>query len=226
MKPSTPTNGGVTLRAALIGTLFIPMNVYLVVQWETVWGTQYPTTMSIFFNAIFSLFILSILNFGLRRAFPRNAPSQGEMLTVYVVMITAVAVSGHDFTQTVFCTLGTASWYATPENEWNVLFGRHVPTWLTVNDPAILTPFYEGDATVLDARQLRGWALPVVAWTVFFTAFAFTALCLNVLVRRQWMEHEKLTYPLTQLPFEMTQENPLAFYMRPALWVGFGIGAG
>ena len=50
-----PNAGGVTLRAVLIGFAHAPPNVYLVVQWETVWTTQYPTTMGIFFNTIFCL---------------------------------------------------------------------------------------------------------------------------------------------------------------------------
>ncbi|MAF13202.1 hypothetical protein CMK11_22335, partial [Candidatus Poribacteria bacterium] len=81
------------------------MNIYLVVQWETVWGTQYPTTMSIFFNAIFCLFVVTLGNFGLRRVVPRHALSQGELLTLYCVLNAGIAVSGHDFSQTIFCTL-------------------------------------------------------------------------------------------------------------------------
>ena len=38
---------GVTLRAVLIGVAFIPLNAYLVVQLETVWGIGAPTTMII-----------------------------------------------------------------------------------------------------------------------------------------------------------------------------------
>ena len=44
---------GVTLRAVLIGLAFIPVNVYLVVQWETVWDIQDPTTLTIAFQRSF-----------------------------------------------------------------------------------------------------------------------------------------------------------------------------
>ena len=30
-------------------------------------------------------------------------------------------------------------------------------------------------------------------------------LCLNVLLRKQWQEHERLTYPIAQLPYEITR---------------------
>ena len=52
---------GVTLRAVLIGLVFIPLNAYLVVQLETVWGIGDPTTMTIFFNAVFCLFLVITL---------------------------------------------------------------------------------------------------------------------------------------------------------------------
>lgn len=226
MVEQRPPKGGVTFRAVLIGLLFLPMNIYLVVQWETVWGTQYPTTMSIFFNAIFCLFVVTLANFGLRRLVPRYALGQGELLTIYSVLNAGIAVSGHDFSQSVFCTVGTAHWFATPENEWATVFWRHVPTWTTVQDESVLRPFYEGDASVYDPGMLPGWLRPIVWWTAFMTIMMFVGLCINSFVRRQWVEHEKLAYPLVELPFEMTLDNASAFFGRRSLWIGVGMAAG
>ena len=224
-KNATP-KGGVTLRAVLLGLLLLPMNVYLVVQWETVWGTQYPTTMSIFFNAIFCLFVVTLGNLALKRAFPQHALRQGELLTLYSVLNAGIAVSGHDFSQSVFCTVGTAHWFATEENEWAAILWRHVPTWTTVQDEAVLRPFYEGDASVYDPGMLRAWMKPIAWWTVFMTLMMFVGMCINSFVRRQWIEHEKLAYPLVELPFEMTLDNASAFFGRRSLWLGVGFAAG
>ncbi|MEO2002958.1 MAG: DUF6785 family protein, partial [Candidatus Poribacteria bacterium] len=226
MAKQRPPKGGVTFRAVLIGLLFLPMNIYLVVQWETVWGTQYPTTMSIFFNAIFCLFVLTLGNHGLRRILPKLALTQGELLTTYSVLNAGIAVSGHDFSQSVFCTVGTAHWFATPENEWATVFWRHVPKWTTVQDEAVLRPLYEGDASVYDPGILRAWTRPIVWWTAFMTIMMFVGMCINSFVRRQWIEHEKLSYPLVELPFEMTLDNASAFFGRRTLWLGVGIAGG
>jgi hypothetical protein len=224
-KHATP-KGGVTLRAVLLGLLLLPMNVYLVVQWETVWGTQYPTTMSIFFNAIFCLFVVTVGNLALKRAFPRHALKQGELLTLYSVLNAGIAVSGHDFSQSVFCTVGTAHWFATDENEWATLLWRHVPTWTTVQDEAVLRPFYEGDASIYDPGMLRAWLRPIAWWTVFMTLMMFVGMCINSFVRRQWIEHEKLAYPLVELPFEMTLDNASAFFGNRSLWIGVALAGG
>jgi len=34
-------------------------------------------------------------------------------------------------------------------------------------------------------------------------------LSINLLVRKQWIEHEKLSYPLIQLPLAMTDSQPI-----------------
>ncbi|MBM3237841.1 hypothetical protein FJZ31_16250 [Candidatus Poribacteria bacterium] len=219
--------GGVTLRAVLIGLAFMPINVYLVVQWETVWGTQYPTTMGIFFNAIFCLFLVTALNLPIKKFFPNSAISQGEVLTIYTILLMAITVSGHDFTQTIFCTLGTCRWFATPENEWNSLFARYLPQWLTVNDENVLRGFYEGESTFYTVQHIKGWLEPMLWWTLFLTVMVFTMLCINVIIRKQWIEREKLTYPLVQLPFEMTlNDSKKNFFSNKLLWLGFGVAAG
>jgi len=95
---SVPKNkGGVTPRSVLFGLAFVPVSVYLVVQWETVWTTQYPTSMGIFFNAIFCLFLITAFNFSLKKLVPKKTLSQGELLTIYTVLMMATSVSGHEY---------------------------------------------------------------------------------------------------------------------------------
>lgn len=209
---------GVTFRAVLIGLFLIPINVYLVVQWETVWGTQYPTTMSIFFNAIFCLFIVVLINLLIKKIIPKRILSQGELLTVYIILLMAISVSGHDFSQSLFCTLGTSRWFATPENEWSSLFWRYVPEWLSVNDEKVLRGFYEGESTLYMSQHIRGWLEPMIWWTLFLSVITFTALCVNVIIRKQWIEREKLTYPLTQLPFEMTRRDSVKRFFKKSCY--------
>ena len=97
---------GVTLRAVLIGLMFIPLNAYLVVQLETVWGVGDPTTMTIFFNAVFCLFLVITLNLLFVRWTPEYALNQGELLTIYSILMVSVSVSGQDFYAYHFWHLG------------------------------------------------------------------------------------------------------------------------
>ncbi|HGJ63925.1 TPA: hypothetical protein ENS27_00885, partial [bacterium] len=216
------SNDGVTLRAILIGFVMIPVNVYLVVQWESVWGAQYPTTMAIFFNAVFCLMFAVIANFAIKKIIKRHALNQRELLTIYIILIMSITVSGHDFSQSLFCTLGTSKWFATPENEWQSLFWRYVPSWLSVNDDKVLRGFYEGESTIFNISHIKGWLKPMLWWTFFLTVITFVTICINVIIRKQWIEREKLTYPLTQLPYEMTRMDSFrSFYGNRLLLIGF-----
>ena len=210
---------GVTFRAVLIGVVFIPLNAYLVVQLETVWGIGDPTTMTIFFNAIFCFFLVIVLNLLLTRWIPKNALNRGELLTIYSILMVSVSVSGQDFTHTIFGTLGNARWFATPENEWATLFLSYLPQWLEPSEKA-LEGYFSGESSFYVSRNIKGWIQPLVWWTLFLTVLCFVMICINSIIRRQWVEQERLTYPLVYLPFEMTQAY---FFKNRLLWLGFGI---
>lgn len=213
---------GVTLRAVLIGIAFIPLNAYLVVQLETVWDLGDPTTMTIFFNAIFCLFLVVVANRFLVRWLPKNALNQGELLTIYSILMVSISVSGQDFTHTIFGTLGNARWFATPENEWATLFLSYVPQWLEPSEK-VLEPYFLGESSFYVSTRIKGWLQPLVWWTLFLTVLCFVMICINSIIRRQWIEQERLTYPLVYLPFEMTQVD---FFKNRLLWLGFSIAVG
>ena len=60
-------NKAVTWRSVLVCLLLLPLNAYWVVQMEVVRYSAHPTTISLFFNAIFILLCVTLLNRGLRR---------------------------------------------------------------------------------------------------------------------------------------------------------------
>jgi hypothetical protein len=189
-----------------------------------VWDSNRPTSLSLLFNVIFVLLILMGVNASLRRWLPRRAFSQTELLTIYAILCQGSAFAGRDMVQVLIPLLGNGSWYATPENEWAELFHRHLPHWLTVGDRAILRGFYEGDSTLYLSDHIRTWIIPVLAWSGFGVVLGFTMLCLNVILRRQWQEYEKLTYPIAQLPLEMTRsEAGTRFFARRLMWIGIAI---
>ena len=79
--------GDVTLRAVLIGLALVPINVYIVVQWETVWNTQYPTTMTIFYNVVFTFLSLILVNMLLKRWLRDCIESAGAADSLYNALL-------------------------------------------------------------------------------------------------------------------------------------------
>ena len=183
---------------------------------------SYTTNISLYFNVIFSLFLLTLLNLPLRRFLPTSALSQGELLVVYVMLSIASSLAGLDIIQSLVGIMSTPFRFATPENEWANLFWRFIPRWLSVEETGALDNLYDGGSSLYAASHIRAWVFPALAWSAFLVALLFVMLCINVVVRKQWVEREKLTYPIIQLPFEMTRAKS-GFFVNRLMWLGFGI---
>ena len=139
-------------------------------------------------------------------------------------MVTMVStISGHAMMAILMGTLAHPFWFATPENEWAQLFLHHIPEWLTVHDSEWLAGYYEGESSIYFQEHLRIWVKPILIWSSFIFLLYGSLLCLGLLLRKQWMEREKLSFPLTQLPLQMVTNRK--FFLSRALWIGFGIAA-
>jgi hypothetical protein len=181
--------------------------------------------MSIFFNAVFSLFVLLLVNLGMQKLAPRIALSTAEFLMIYMMMCMGSAISGHGMMQILVPLMGHGFWYASGENDWQNLIWAHLPRWMVVTEKNALQAHYLGESTFYNVEYVKAWILPILAWTGFIFALVWVMLCINMLVRKPWVEQEKLTYPIIQVPMEMI-DNSSQFLRHKLLWVGFGIAAG
>src|SRR5262249_9579722 len=74
---------------------------------------------------------------------------------------------------------------------------------------------------------LRDWSIPVAAWTAFLLLLFVTSLSVNALLRRRWVEGERLTFPLVVLPLAMTRGGgEAAFWRNRRMWLGFLLAGG
>src|SRR5690606_26345436 len=55
---------------------------------------------------------------------------------------------------------------------------------------------HDADASAMWQHVLGAWITPALAWGIFIAAMFIGVMCLMVLVRRQWVENERLTFPL------------------------------
>lgn len=221
MKKKDLSHIGASWRAILIGVILIPFNAYWILDSA---GQGYPTTVSLYFNVIFCIFILAGLNFLINRLSQRFALKQGELLTIYIMLAISSSLAGHDVLRVLIPMIPHAFWFATPENEWAELFHRFIPDWLAVKEPQVLTDYYKGDSTFYITEHIKGWLTPVIWWSAFLFALVFIMVCINSIVRRQWTEEEKLSYPIIQLPLELTTGGGITGILKSnIMWIGFGV---
>lgn len=224
MELKSPQQRTLTWRVVLLFAITAPINCYFLIQMELVRYT-FPTWVVPLSNVIFILTAVMLMNGVIRLLNSSLALGQGELLFLYVTLSLATTLAGCDVLQAILSVLGHSTWFATEENEWRTLFWHHLPQWLTVSDRGALRGYYLGESSLYLPQHLRVWGPVVAAWILLFLVTAFIFLCLNTILRRQWAERERLTFPIIQLPLAMT--NPTSrFFRNKRMWIGFAIAAG
>lgn len=225
--PETPASAPaesprVTVRAVLLGLVSI-FAVILLIHWAelVLGGSRGHTAMantSIPVGAFASLSVLLALN-GLLGSWRRRLQLRSaELLVIYsmTAVATVLASSGaiHFLVPAMAAPLG----FASPENRWETLFFEYIPRWIGPDDPRLLQRFFDGGSPV----PVGLWFGPVTAWSGFVLAYSLCSLSLVLLLRRQWIDHERLTFPTAYVPLSMTAPDG-GLWRSKAAWVGMAI---
>lgn len=228
-----PRASSVTFRAVATAFVLIPLNAYWIVQMERVRYSAHPTTISLFFNCVFLLCLMTAINSVVRRFRPSAAFSQGELLLVYSSLTIATCVGGHDFIQVLVPHMTWVYHEANAVNGYKQLLWPYLPSWALVPDVKATDGFYNGHDTLYTRAHLMAWLMPSLVWIAFIGTLLFVMQCVNVLIRKQWTENERLSYPLVKLPVEISStgldkadapKTPL--FKSRLFWFGFALAAG
>ena len=103
-----------TWRAVLIAILLIPLNSYWIMQMEAIYYSAHSTLIALFFNVVFNLLILIVLNIPLRKISPKLVLRQGELVTLYIMLSQSAALVGHSMIQILPPTMAAPVWLGHP----------------------------------------------------------------------------------------------------------------
>lgn len=168
----------------------------------------------------------TILNAVVKRLSPSLAFTKSELIFIFVLFLSTAAISGEEFGIHFYLNLLGLVYYDSPQSQWFGLFTPHIPNYLVPSlhfrDPSILWAF-EGIPEGAKL-SLSSWFVPLLIWTPYFLCVYAFVVCLCGLLAKQWEEHERLLYPLTQVPMELSSseggELPKVFLSVP-FWLGF-----
>ncbi len=227
MNPTeTPPRRSVSLRAVILGIPFC-----LLIAAGEPYGVLVLSASPLAADfstgaALFLFFVLALVVHPLIHRLTGHKLERGELATIYIMMIVAAAIPSWGFTMNLIPLMGGFFYFATPENNWANLIRPHVPEWLVPDDPDVLWKLFEG-APRGEALPWAQWLQPLLAWSLFVVTIYFVTLCLLVVLRRQWVERERLIFPLAILPLELSEQEEgrlLPPILRNYLtWVGFAI---
>lgn len=182
---------------------------------------DYSTPAAVFVFFLFIILINPLLGL-LRRSWRFTS---AELVTVYVMGAVACTLPTNGLVCRLLPHISSGTYYATPENEWHDRVLPHMASWLRVGDEQAVKWFYEG---LPQGRALpwEAWLVPLLAWTPLLLAFFGIMTTLMILVRKQWVNNERLIFPLVQVPMAMIGEGEKEaglvsrFFKTPAVWIG------
>lgn len=218
--------GAITWRSVSLGLLLAAALCAITPYNDYVVGNTYIAGNHFPIGGVAVLLLLSLCNFLLYRKRGRPLLTMGETAVVYIIiMVTSGLPSSGLLRYMVPC--GTVPYYfATPGNQWEQLFWDRIPIWIAVSNPGAATWFWEGLPERVGVPW-RPWITMMSHWFVFFGALWLTMISLAALVRKQWVDRERLAFPLVQFPVDVLRADeagPSAPFFRSRLvWIGAGV---
>lgn len=177
-------------------------------------------------------FVLLFLLAGAAAALPvgrRLALSRRQILGIFMIVSVGAPVISYKVMEsmlvhaTIQRYLGMTTYPA-----WQDTFLNKIPSWLAPTDWTAVENFYHG----LSPVPWSVWWTPLIAWCSFTVALAVCSVSLMLLLQRQWISHERLAFPLAQVPLIMVSEStaggqPRARLTSSALfWLGLAFSFG
>ena len=221
-----PERQGARGRALFFGAIGAVATAYLVTHAEMVVSSirigylQFPP-------AALAILLLSVAIGRILRAFSRRwSLSSSDLLVIYSMSLVAAMVSSHGVVQKIIPALQAPGYFASNSNNWHGLFHPYIQQRLVPWDRVsgekglVLNAFY-AKLGVGESIPWRAWVTPLLNWGILVVLVLFAFLCLTALLRKQWVDNEKLSFPLAQLPMEIAGDGEtLSFFRNRLMWMG------
>jgi len=223
--PSSTTGqsstGGVTFRAVALALVFVVVLAVGAFQVEVLYYASAVVTGG---PAVWPLSLLVLLAGAM--ALPwlrRHGLTRRELLVVYSIVL---VVSPLCSSTVLFYLLPKVMLYyhmARANPAWETGFLQYIPLWFAPTREAARNGFFDGQSSV----PWGSWAVPLAAWSSFLIAAFAASMCILALLQRQWITHERLAFPLAQIPLELTTDTQARTANTPGglsrsrlLWIG------
>jgi len=223
-EPEPDTSPVIRPRAFAVGVVItVLVNLlpaysgYVVHSSRMVFGHLPMATMIVFALVVWPL------NVVLRNMAPTWVLNRGEMIIVMSMAWIAGSIPAANFMGLLLGGIAAPYYYATPENRWGEFLLDSLPTWAVPSNKADqMRWFFEGKPTGTDIPW-DTWAAPLAWWGSFLLALALLSIALVSILRMQWVERERIPFPLAEAPLVMTEETDdgdYAIHRDRLFWIG------
>jgi len=210
----------VHIRAILLGVLMMPIHSYWITKIEAiVYKGGGGSTDSLIWTSVYNMAVLVVISYVIRRWFRRQFLGRADLLAIFAMCNIAACVAGHDMVQILVPLIAYPNWNAGPENEWSQTLLPYLRNHLTVSNKLVLSDYFTGESSLYTTRNLHYWLMPFLCWSGFIAVMLIVALSINVLVQKKWTEVDKLSYPVVQLPLQLSAPTR-SFFKNKLVWIG------
>ncbi len=157
------------------------------------------------------------------------ALNRGELVLVYAMLLIVSALCTMGLGEQLLPIITALFYFASPENQWAEILFPHLPArHIMVEDGTGNKLFYEGVLGSDQSIPYEAWLEPLMWWGIFLLALYMSMVSIVVILRRQWMERERLAYPVVQVGLAMIRGEESdrlvnRFFRSATMWIGCAI---
>ncbi len=145
------------------------------------------------------LALVLLPNVLIRSIAPRAALTRSELLVIFAMGMIAAMVPDWGMVRYLISLITAPHYFASPENQWEAHFFAYLPEWAVIpNDKGQVSDFFAGRPSGAPIPW-RDWVVPLFWWMSALSALLFIGACLVVIFRKQWVEHERLRFPMGEV---------------------------
>lgn len=152
----------------------------------------------------------------LRRWLPFD---RSELLMGYIVLTATIPIIGFGGLRFLIPGMGFFPYFSQTQPQWTpyLPYLHHLPI---LHNPDAIQALYRGQSGV----PWQAWVAPVAFWSFYLMLLTGIWIGLAALLHRIWIRQERLTFPITVLPLQITDPQD-DLLRRPLFWLGFAIPA-
>jgi hypothetical protein len=180
--------------------------------------------------AVLLPFVLLVfpINIFLRLINRRLAFQPWELVIIFSMGMLAAVFPSLGLIGFLLSYISAPFYYASPENFWAEWMARTMPSWLGPTDKGPAVEWLFNGLPRGEAIPWGAWVVPLFWWGLLIAALLLCSFCTMVILRHQWVENERLAFPLAELPMLLMEEQGgrsvlPAVAHRGLFWIGFGI---
>lgn len=209
LPPAEGRIAGVRLR--VIGLLFGTQ--FLLVTWIA----DSEIARSVYLIG-YALMMPTVLYLLVVRVLARWLPfERQELLLVYIVLTATLPIVGFGGIRFLMPGMGFLSYFAPTQPQW-ARYVPHLAGLPILQDSAAIQALYQGRSAV----PWQAWIVPICFWSAYLLLLSGVWLGLAAVLHRIWIRQERLTFPVTLLPLQLTDPHDDLFRRR-LFWIGFAV---